>query len=76
MTLKLFNADPECVGCLTTGGSESIILAMHGYRERGRTKGIEKPEIVAPVTIHASIEKAAHYFNIELIHVPVDPHTY
>jgi sphinganine-1-phosphate aldolase len=32
MTLKLYNGGEDGVGCLTTCGTESIVLAMYGYR--------------------------------------------
>ena len=49
MTLDLFNGTPECVGLTTSGGTESIIMAMLAYREWGRKeKGITKPNIVLP----------------------------
>ncbi|MEW6442029.1 MAG: pyridoxal-dependent decarboxylase [bacterium] len=59
-------------GCVTSGGSESILMAMLAYRERGRAeKGITKPEMVVPDTIHPAFSKGAHYFGIDLIRVPV-----
>lgn len=30
---------------------------------------------VAPVSIHAAFDKAAHYFGMKLVHVPLDPKT-
>ena len=60
-------------GNVTSGGTESILLAMKTYRDWGRTiKGIKKPEIVVPVTAHAAFEKAANYFNIKIKKIPVD----
>jgi sphinganine-1-phosphate aldolase len=32
---------------------------------------ITEPEVIAPVTIHPAIEKAAHYFGFTIKHVPV-----
>ncbi|KAI9139912.1 pyridoxal phosphate-dependent transferase [Paraphysoderma sedebokerense] len=74
MTLKLFNADvAKAGGNLTSGGTESILMACKAYREKGRIdKGIEQPEIIAAVTVHAAFDKAAHYFNIKLVHIPLD----
>lgn len=37
--------------------------------------GITSPEIIAPTTIHAAFEKAAHYFGMKLIHVEIDENT-
>lgn len=30
---------------------------------------------VAPVSVHAAFDKAAHYFGMKLVHVPLDPKT-
>ena len=67
---------PECCGTLTSGGTESILLACKAYRDRAKDLyGITCPEIVAPTTIHAAFEKAAHYFGMKLIHVEIDEKT-
>jgi len=61
------------VGTITSGGTESILLAMKTYRDKAfKEKGISQPEIVLPVTAHAAFDKAAHYFGIRLIKIPVD----
>jgi len=60
-------------GSVTSGGSESILLAMKTCRDWARaTKGITEPEIVVPVSAHAAFHKAAQYFNLKLQLVPVD----
>jgi len=60
-------------GTVTSGGTESILLAMKTYRDWAReVKGITRPEIVAPVTAHAAFDKAAQYFGIKLVSIPVD----
>jgi len=71
MTLNLFNASEEACGLTTSGGTESILLAMLSYREWGRKRGITTPNIVAPVTAHAAFEKACFYFGIEIRKVPL-----
>jgi len=69
-------ADPEqeeICGVVTSGGTESILLAMKTYRDRARAeKGITRPEMIVPVTAHAAFDKAAQYFNIKIIHTPLD----
>ena len=59
-------------GAVSTGGTESILLAMLAYREWGRARGIAQPEVVASVTAHAAFRKAAHYFGLRLREVGVD----
>ena len=63
----------EVCGTVTSGGTESILLAMKTYRDWAREKrGVRRPEIVVPVTAHAAFEKAAQYFNLKLVQIPVD----
>ena len=51
----------------------SILLAMKAYRDFARERrGIAAPEIVAPVTAHAAFDKAARFFDMPLVRVPVD----
>ncbi len=65
--------DSEICGVVTSGGTESILLAMKTYRDWARDKkGIKHPEIVVPSTAHAAFDKAAQYFNMRIVHVPVD----
>jgi sphinganine-1-phosphate aldolase len=59
-------------GTVTSGGTESILLAMKAYRDWAReTKGITRPEIVVPSSAHAAFQKASEYFNLKLVQVPV-----
>lgn len=76
-TLNLFNGDQEACGSLTSGGTESIMLACKANRELGYSKkGIRRPEMVIPVTAHAAFNKAGKYFKIKVRMVPVDPVTF
>ena len=57
---------------MTTGGTESILLAVKAARERGRAeRGVERPNVVLPASAHAAFEKAAHYFGLESRRIPV-----
>ncbi|MFN8036200.1 MAG: aminotransferase class V-fold PLP-dependent enzyme [Acidimicrobiia bacterium] len=76
MTAAMLGGGPEGVasvcGAVSSGGTESILLAMRAYRDHARAeRGIERPQIVAPTSVHAAFDKAAHYFGIELVRVPV-----
>jgi len=63
----------QICGTLTSGGTESILLAMKAYRDWARERrGIRKPEMVFPVTAHAAFEKAARFFEIKPVRIPVD----
>lgn len=60
-------------GTVTSGGTESILVAMKSYRDRAREeKGITEPEMIVATTAHAAFDKAAQYFNIKQVKVPVD----
>lgn len=64
--------DPIC-GTVTSGGTESILLAMKTYRDFAKvSKNINKPEVIVPVTAHAAFDKACQYFNIKMRHIPVN----
>ncbi|RCK64604.1 Sphingosine-1-phosphate lyase [Candida viswanathii] len=77
MVLDIFNAPPSGCGATTSGGTESLLLTGLAAREYGRKyKGITEPEVIAPVTIHAGIEKACFYFGMKLHKVELDPVTY
>ena len=60
-------------GTVSSGGTESIMLAMKTYRDWARAeKNITKPELVLPVTAHVAFDKAGQYFNIRLKKIPLD----
>lgn len=70
--VKKHNPEDEVCGTMTSGGSESIMMAMMVYRDRARAeKNIPHPEIVMPDTAHPAFDKAGKYFGIKMIHVPV-----
>jgi sphinganine-1-phosphate aldolase len=65
--------DAPVTGTVSSGGTESILLAMKAYRDFAReTRGIAAPEIVAPVTAHAAFDKAARFFDMPLVRTRVD----
>ena len=67
------DADDEVCGALSSGGTESILLAMKTYRDWAREmKGIRNPEMIVPSTAHAAFDKASQYFNIKMKRIPVD----
>jgi sphinganine-1-phosphate aldolase len=76
MTASMLGADRAAetpvVGTVSSGGTESILLAMKTYRDFARDRrGIAEPEIVAPVTAHAAFDKAARFFDMPLVRIPV-----
>ena len=72
MTADMLHGDADTGGLVTSGGTESLVTAMLTYREWGRNrKGIDRPQIIMPVTGHPAHSKAFHYFGIEPILAPV-----
>lgn len=71
---ELLGGGPDTVGTVTSGGTESILLAVKAARD-GRPE-VERPQLVAPVTAHAAFAKAGEYFRVELVPVAVDPVTF
>jgi sphinganine-1-phosphate aldolase len=64
--------NPPAVGTVTSGGTESILLAVRTYRDHARvTRGVTDPELVIPETAHAAFDKAAQYFGIRPVKVAV-----
>lgn len=61
---------------MTTGGTESILMAVKAYRDYAREiRGITRPNIVLPRTAHSAFDKAGQYFNVHRKYVEVDPKT-
>lgn len=67
----LCHGGPEAAGFVTSGGTESLLMAVKAAREWGRARGIDAPRMVVPASAHAAFTKAAHYFGVELVRVPV-----
>lgn len=77
MSVAHLRGDGACAGNFTSGGTESCILAVKTARDFARAeRGIAAPHMVLPVTAHAAFQKAAHYLDMGLTLVPVDPVTF
>ncbi|WP_027345270.1 pyridoxal phosphate-dependent decarboxylase family protein [Hamadaea tsunoensis] len=61
-------------GIFTSGGTESIILAVKAARDA--RPEITDPEIIVPTTAHAAFHKAGHYLGVRVKSVPVDADTF
>lgn len=69
---KLENDEQVVCGTLSSGGTESIMLAMKAARDLMRTrKGITRGNIVAPASAHPAFDKAAHTLGLEIRRVEV-----
>ena len=71
MVAPLLGGDDTTVGVFTAGGTESILTAVHGAKNWGLARGITEPRMVLPTTAHAAFSKAASYFGVESVRVPV-----
>ncbi|KYQ88610.1 sphingosine-1-phosphate lyase [Tieghemostelium lacteum] len=68
MVSNMLNGHSKVVGALTSGGTESIFMAVKAYRDYYADK-TSNPEIVVPVTIHAAFDKACQYLKIRIKHI-------
>lgn len=76
----LGNAEHQC-GSITNGGTESIFLALKTYRDmkcasmssglfkNTHHENVHRINVVAPDTVHCSVDKLCHYLNIQLIKI-------
>ncbi len=73
ITANLHHGDRQVAGVMTSGGTESCLLAVKTYRDMAREqKTIKKPEMVLPTTAHVAWEKGAKYFGVKAVHAPLD----
>ena len=71
--LDLLQGPVDAAGLVTSGGTESCILAVLAARERWRRAGgTGTPILIAADTVHPAFPKAAHLLGLDLVHVPVD----
>jgi glutamate/tyrosine decarboxylase-like PLP-dependent enzyme len=60
-------ADSNSAGYFTSGGTESILMALKAARDQfAQDRGISHPNVVLPSSAHAAFAKAGAYFGIEL----------
>ncbi|WP_198368543.1 pyridoxal phosphate-dependent decarboxylase family protein [Roseomonas rosulenta] len=72
MALSLLGGGERAGGTFTSGGSESIFLAMMAARNRARTqRGVARPNIVLPNSAHLTFDRAAEALGMEARRVPI-----
>jgi sphinganine-1-phosphate aldolase len=69
MACDLLDAPADAVGTITSGGTESVLLAVQAARDA--RPDVDHPELVLPTTAHAAFHKAAHYFGVRVVAVDV-----
>ena len=72
LTGGLLDAPEGYVGSVTSGGTESILLAVLAARQG---VGTSDPSMVTPVSAHAAFHKAAEFLGVRAVLVDVDPVT-
>lgn len=82
MAASHLGGDEKVVGNFTSGGTESVLLAVKTARDYARSRRPalaerrERGEVILPVTAHPCFHKACAYFDLDAVIVPVDPTTY
>lgn len=72
MALSLQHAPDSGAGSMTSGGSESILLAIKACRDHARAQGASgELEIVAPYSVHPAFDKGAQLMGLRVVRVPV-----
>ena len=73
MALNLLHGDAHSSGCMTSGGTDSITMAIKTARDYARAnKNLKgKANIVAPFSAHPAFDKASMLMDIEMRRIPV-----
>ena len=67
--------EPAACGNMTSGGTESILMAVKTARDFARAeRGVTQPEMVLPVTAHPAFDKSAQYLGLKAVHTPLGDH--
>ncbi len=70
---RLQHGGPQTCGVVTSGGTESCLLAVKTYRDLARaTRRVRRPEMIVPTTAHVAWFKASEYFGVKLRLLPLD----
>ncbi|MEM3656680.1 MAG: aspartate aminotransferase family protein [Thermoprotei archaeon] len=73
MCAGIMNGDDGVRGSVTSGGTESILLAIKTYRDYYKSKkGVSDPEVIIPISAHAAFLKACDYFCLKPVLVELD----
>lgn len=71
--VRLLHGDEHTDGTLSSGGSESILLAVKSARDLAESeRGITEPEMVVPATGHPAFWKASQFLKVKLVVIALD----
>jgi glutamate/tyrosine decarboxylase-like PLP-dependent enzyme len=76
MGLDLFRAPDGATGFMTTGGTESIVMAVQTARDYARAERGDprlRGNLVLPETAHPAFDKAARLMDLEVRRIAVTP---
>jgi glutamate/tyrosine decarboxylase-like PLP-dependent enzyme len=67
--------DEHAVGTVTSGGTESLLMAVKTARDWARENlpEIQHPEMILPISVHPAFEKASEYFGVKAVRTPLGP---
>lgn len=73
MASALLHGNGETEGTMTSGGTESILLAVKTAKEWAKVNmpHVTEPEVIVPASIHPAFNKAFHYFGVKGVIIPV-----
>ena len=71
MSVGLLNGGDDAGGSMTSGGTESIFMAVKTARDKARAeRGVRDAKMIMPRTAHPAFVKAAHLLDVEYVHMP------
>ena len=71
-TADILNGTRDVCGVVTSGGTESCLMAVKTYRDMARDKRrVKHPEMIMPETAHVAWFKASEYFGVKIRLVPL-----
>lgn len=69
--LALLNAPEEAAGAMTSGGTDSIVMAVKAARDFARAHGMKgQGNLITPFTAHPAFHKAAMLMDLDVRRVP------
>lgn len=71
-TADILNGTDEVCGVVTSGGTESCLMAVKTYRDMARDqRRVKRPEMILSETAHVAWFKASEYFGVKIRLVPL-----
>ena len=73
MGLGLLHGPDGSTGAMTSGGTDSITMAIKAARDYARANGraLDRVNIILPQSAHLAFDKAAHLMDIEVRRIPI-----